>query len=491
MEMPSITPRFTALGEPYCLPVPARPLPAPQLLHLNATLADELGLGPAVTGSPQFLEWMAGNQAWPGYAAHASVYAGHQFGQFVPQLGDGRALLIAELNDLQKQPREIQLKGAGPTPYSRFADGRAVLRSSIREYLGSEAMHGLGIPTTRALALVGSPQPVRRETVETAAVVCRTAPSFVRFGHFEFYYYRGEHARLAPLADWVIDTHFPEFSGREDRYIAWLSEIIGRTARLMAQWQSVGFCHGVMNTDNFSILGLTLDYGPFGFMDAFASGHICNHTDEGGRYAWERQPVIGHWNCVKLLQATLPLLAETPEAALTVAQPIADQYPAIYQQAMTKRWADKLGLRDQRDGDTDLIDGYLNLLDRSHADFSRSFRNLANLRTDTDALADGIRDEIIDIAAFDAWAENYRTRLRAEQSVDSERAQRMNAVNPKYVLRNYLAQNAIAAAEAGDMSEIGNLFAMLAQPFDEQPHHAHYAAEPPADARHIEVSCSS
>jgi uncharacterized protein YdiU (UPF0061 family) len=490
-SLPVAEPRFGALGAPYVVPVPARPLPAPKLLHVNSRLADELGLDAQLTASAEFAEIMAGNRAWPGYDARASVYAGHQFGQFVPQLGDGRALLIAETLDRAGQPREIQLKGAGPTPYSRHADGRAVLRSSIREYLCSEAMHALGIPSTRALALVGSPQPVRREMLETAAVVCRVAPSFARFGHFEFWYYRNEPERLKPMADHVIEHHFPELAGRPDRYAAWLTEVVRRTAELMAQWQAVGFCHGVMNTDNFSALGLTLDYGPFGFMDAFESGHICNHTDEGGRYAWDRQPMIGHWNCTKLLQATLPLLADTAKEAVDIAQPIADSYAAAYAEAMIRRWADKIGLRELRDGDADLIDRLLNLLDRSHSDFTRSFRHLSRVRTDTDEPAHGARDEIVDLAAFDAWVEDYRARLRGEQSDDTERARRMNAVNPKYVLRNHLAQTAIERAEAGDASEIGRLFTLLQHPFDEQPAFEHYAAEPPAEARHIEVSCSS
>ncbi|MCX7071339.1 MAG: YdiU family protein [Gammaproteobacteria bacterium] len=495
MTLPPLTPRFAALGEPYSLPIPARPLPDPQLLHLNRPLAAELGLDAAAIADPAFTARMAGNAPWPGFDARASVYAGHQFGQFVPQLGDGRALSIAEISDAVGRPQELQLKGAGPTPYSRHADGRAVLRSSIREYLCSEAMHALGIPTTRALALVGSPQPVRRETMETAAVVCRVAPSFLRFGHFEFWYYRREHERLQPLADHLIAGHFPEFDGDPDRHAKWLTEVVERTARLMAQWQAVGFCHGVMNTDNFSALGLTLDYGPFGFLDAFDPQHICNHTDQGGRYAWDRQPVIGHWNCTKLLQACLPLLGDTPEAAVARAQPIADRYPEAYAAAMTTRWTAKLGLRESRDGDEALINRWLGLLASSKADFTRSWRHLARVRVadeqpDTVAGA-GLREEILDLAAFDAWLPDYRARLRAEQSEDRERAARMNAVNPKFVLRNHLAQAAIAQAEAGDASEIARLFTVLAQPFAEQPGHEAYAAEPPPEARHIEVSCSS
>lgn len=495
MTLPPLTPRFAALGEPYSLPITARPLPDPQLLHWNGPLAAELGLDAAAAADPAFTALMAGNAAWPGFDARASVYAGHQFGQFVPQLGDGRALSIAEITDAAGRPQELQLKGAGPTPYSRHADGRAVLRSSIREYLCSEAMHALGVPTTRALALVGSPQPVRRETMETAAVVCRVAPSFLRFGHFEFWYYRREHERLQPLADHLIAGHFPEFDGDPDRHAKWLTEVVERTARLMAQWQAVGFCHGVMNTDNFSALGLTLDYGPFGFLDAFDPQHICNHTDQGGRYAWDRQPMIGHWNCTKLLQACLPLLGDTPEAAVARAQPIADRYPDAYAAAMTARWTAKLGLRENRDGDEALINRWLGLLASSKADFTRSWRHLARVRIADDrpdAVAGaGLREEILDLAAFDAWLPDYRARLRAEQSEDRERAARMNAVNPKFVLRNHLAQTAIARAEAGDAREVARLFTVLAQPFAEQPGHEAYAAEPPPEARHIEVSCSS
>lgn len=490
MILPAITSRFATLGEPYSTAIQARPLPAPSLLHVNTALADQLGLSPSLA-SPEFTALMAGNRAWPGYDARASVYAGHQFGQFVPQLGDGRALLIAEIDDRHGRPQELQLKGAGPTPYSRHADGRAVLRSSIREYLCSEAMHGLGIPTTRALALVGSTQPVRRETVETAAVVCRVAPSFLRFGHFEFWYYRREVERLKPLADLVIDQHFPELAGRPDRYGAWLTEVVRRTAVLMAQWQAVGFCHGVMNTDNFSALGLTIDYGPFGFLDAFDSSHICNHSDDGGRYAWDRQPVIGHWNATKLLQACLPLLADEPQAAVERAQPIADSYPDAYGKAMLGLWTAKLGLREVRDGDETLINRWLNLLQSSRADFTRSWRHLSQVRANDDGPADGLRDEILDLAALDAWIPDYRARLRAEASEDSERAARMNAVNPKYVLRNHLAQRAIERAEAGDTQEIATLFELLQRPFDEQPAFEAYAAEPPPEARMIEVSCSS
>ena len=485
-----LTQRYAALGESYAPQVATTPLPEPRLLHLNTALAQQIGLDDALAG-PEFSAIMAGNQPWPGYAPISSVYAGHQFGSFVPQLGDGRAHLIAELRGRDGQRWELQLKGGGPTPWSRFADGRAVLRSSIREYLASEAMHALGIPTTRALSLVGSPQPVRRETVETAAVVCRAAAGFIRFGHFEYFYYQNQHDKLRPLADHVIAEHFPQFAERADRYQAWLIEVVERTARLMAQWQAVGFCHGVMNTDNFSALGLTLDYGPYGFMDAFDAHHICNHTDEGGRYAYDQQPMIGHWNCSRLLQATLPLLSDEPEQAVEIANAILERYPPAYTQAMTPMWIAKLGLRDLRLDDPELVNRCLSILHKGHSDFSRSFRHLSRVRTDTDEPAHGVRDEIADLEAFDAWVVDYRARLRSESSDDAERAERMNAVNPKYVLRNHLVQAAIERAQGGSYEEIDTLFKLMNRPFDEQPGMEAYAAEPPASAKHIEVSCSS
>lgn len=484
-------PPYAALGYPYHVPVAPTPLPTPALLHFNTELAAELGIA---TPDERLLAILSGNQPWPDYEPLASVYAGHQFGQFVPQLGDGRALTIAEVHDRHGRRRELQLKGAGPTPFSRRADGRAVLRSSIREYLASEAMHALGVPTTRCLSLVGSPLPVRRERYESAAVVCRVSPSFVRFGSFEFFYYRGAHEYLAPLAEHVIGEHFPDLAAiaePQHRYRVWLTEVVDRTARLMAQWQSLGFCHGVMNTDNFSILGLTIDYGPFGFVDAFNHQHICNHSDDQGRYAYNEQPEIGGWNCLRLLQSCLPLLAVRDDEAEAVALAIYRRYHDTYSDAARQHWRAKLGLDREEEGDPDLVNGLLTLMQAGGSDFTRSFRQLARIRRDDDGPAHGVRDEFADLAAFDAWVASYRARLRREGRDDTARAAAMNAVNPKYVLRNHLAQAAIERAEAGDLSEVEQLMQVLTRPFAEQPEFERYAAEPPEDARHIAVSCSS
>ncbi|MFA5938708.1 MAG: YdiU family protein [Sinimarinibacterium sp.] len=483
--------RYAQLGDAYASRVAPAPLTNPRLLHANAEVAELLDLDPAQLQTPQFVDIFAGNRPLPGGEPIATIYAGHQFGGWVPQLGDGRAILIGQVRNRRGESWDLQLKGAGKTPYSRFGDGRAVVRSSLREYLAGEALHHLGIPSTRALSLIVADDPVRRETIEHAAVICRVAPSHVRFGHFELFYSRDQVERLTPLADHVIDEHFPELKGRADRYARWLEAVTVRTAELIARWQSVGFCHGVMNTDNMSVLGLTLDYGPYGFIDGFDAGHICNHSDPGGRYAYDQQPAVGHWNCSRLIQACVPLLSDDPQQAAESGQAILDRYPAAYAQAMIRLWRDKFGLRDVNDGDPELINRFLSLLHRGRSDFTLSFRALATVRATADDPAPALRERILDLEALDAWLPDYRARLRAEQSSDSERADRMNASNPKYILRNHLLQRAIVEAEQGQDTEIGRLLQLLRRPFDEQPALAAYADEPPPDERHIEVSCSS
>ena len=480
--------RYAALPGDYYSRVTPTPLPEPRLLHFNEEAARLIDLDTDEARRPEFTQIFAGNRPLPGGDPLAMLYAGHQFGSWVPQLGDGRAILLGQVRNARGEAWELQLKGAGKTPYSRFADGRAVLRSSIREYLCGEAMHHLGIPTTRALCLIGSPEAVRRETIETAAVICRMAPSHVRFGNFEVFYYRNQHALLAPLADHVIAEHYPQHAGD---YPAWLGEIVERTARLMAQWQAVGFCHGVMNSDNMSILGLTLDYGPYGFMDAFDAGHICNHSDEGGRYAYDQQPMIGHWNCSRLIQACLPLLHEVPEQAVAIGSEILDRYPPAYSKEMMQRWLAKFGLQEEREGDVPLINGYLHLLQEGRSDFTRSFRGLAQVGSNVAAPAPPMRDEMLNLAAFDAWLAQYRERLRAESSDDAARARRMRAVNPVYVLRNHLVQAAIEQAQRGELGEVDRLMKLMSQPYLEQPGYDAYAAELPAGAHAVEVSCSS
>jgi uncharacterized protein YdiU (UPF0061 family) len=481
--------RFRALGDAFFTALPAEPLPDPHWVATSAPCAALLGLPPDWAARPDLdaLHVLSGHGRWPGMTPLASVYSGHQFGVWAGQLGDGRALWLGEM-DTPSGPMEIQLKGAGRTPYSRMGDGRAVLRSSIREFLGSEAMQALGVPTTRALCVTGSALPVRRETIETAAVVTRVAPSFIRFGHFEHFAHHDLHAELRQLADFVIAHHFPACREAANPCAALLEQVALRTAVLMADWQAVGFCHGVMNTDNMSILGLTIDYGPFGFLDQFDPGHVCNHSDTQGRYAWARQPNVGFWNLHALAQALLPLIGDS-DLALAALEP----YKTGFADALLARWRAKLGLQTREDGDRELVDDLLRLMAADRCDFTITFRRLAGFATTDAADNTPIRDLFIDRAAFDAWALRYAARLSNEPGPDAARAARMNRVNPKFVLRNHLAEVAIQAAQGGDFSETERLLQVLQRPYDEQDEAATaaYAGFPPEWAQSIEVSCSS
>jgi uncharacterized protein YdiU (UPF0061 family) len=466
------------------------PLPAPYFVAASGKAAALAGLAPAVLAQPDMVEVFSGNLVPPRAQPLSAVYSGHQFGHWAGQLGDGRAILLGQLNGPQR-PMELQLKGAGMTPYSRMGDGRAVLRSSVREFLCSEAMAALGIPTTRALMLTGSRQQVVRETIETAAVVTRMAPTFVRFGSFEHWHYRGKQEELRILADYVIRDFYPELAAADNPYVALLAEVTRRTARMIAHWQAVGFMHGVMNTDNMSILGITLDYGPFGFMEAFDVDHICNHTDQGGRYSYSNQVPVGHWNCYALANALMPLIKDkdAAEAAL-------DGYIDAYGDKFDELVHAKLGLTTTEEGDRALFDAMFKLMHENHVDFTLFFRRLGELRVDVlDAdraeLDAPLRDLFLDRPGFDAWAVGYRARLRQESSADAARREAMHRVNPKYVLRNYLAQSAIEKAQNGDFAEVSKLLAILERPFDEQPENESYAALPPDWASHLEVSCSS
>jgi serine/tyrosine/threonine adenylyltransferase len=476
---------FAALPPAFFTRLPPTPLPEPYLVAASSSAARLIGLDPAEFGKDHFVATFTGNRLQPGADPLAAVYSGHQFGVWAGQLGDGRAILLGEAMSASG-PMEVQLKGSGLTPYSRSGDGRAVLRSSIREFLCSEAMAALGIPTSRALCVTGSDSYVMRETPETAAVVTRLAPSFIRFGSFEHWYYNDRQAELKILADYVIERFYPELAGAANPYLALLEAVTQRTARLMAQWQAVGFMHGVMNTDNMSILGLTLDYGPFGFMEAFNARHICNHSDQSGRYAYASQPDVAYWNCHALAQALLPLLGGVEAAQQALAS-----FPPEYAGNIERLLHAKLGLLSVQPEDQTLLDALFALLQANHADFTLFFRRLGDLQRDNPAADEPLRDLFIDRPAFDAWAIQYRQRLRQENSEDGARRLAMHAVNPKYVLRNYLAQNAIEKAQDKDFSEVGKLLSILEKPFDEQPEHDSYAALPPDWASHLEVSCSS
>ena len=471
-------------------------LPHPYLVAVSPSTAAMIGIDPATASQPDFIDIFTGNKLPEKAAALAAVYSGHQFGVWAGQLGDGRAILLGDVpvvGSTTGERLEIQLKGAGPTPYSRRGDGRAVLRSSIREFLCSEAMAGLGIPTTRALCVTGSDQTVLRETAETAAVVARLAPSFIRFGSFEHWFYNDDKAQLKILADHVLDHFYSELKEAANPYQALLAEVTRRTAHMVAHWQAVGFMHGVMNTDNMSILGLTLDYGPFGFMDSFNPAHICNHTDQQGRYSYKMQPQVAHWNCFALGQAMLPLIGTVDDTQAALAG-FKDAYDLKMQQLLHA----KLGLTSVQASDSALIDQLFGMMQSSRVDFTLFFRRLGDLRLAEDVASSSsvqgdaaLRDLFIDRSAFDAWAVQYRQRLQAESRSDDERRLAMHAVNPKYVLRKHLAQRSIEKAQQKDFSEVQTLLTILAHPFDDQPEYNDYAALPPDWASQLEVSCSS
>ncbi len=508
---------FAGLPADFYTRLATRPLKAPRLLHVSREAAARLGLSDVALTSPAFLDVVSGTTPMPGGDTLAAVYSGHQFGVWAGQLGDGRAHLLGEIAGPQGN-WEVQLKGAGFTPYSRMGDGRAVLRSSVREYLASAAMQGLGIPTTHALSLVTADDPVMRETVETAAVVARMAPSFVRFGSFEHWAARKNPENLKLLADYVIDRFYPDCraagtacvgqagtpvteAAAHAPYVALLQAVVVRTAELMAAWQVVGFCHGVMNTDNMSILGLTLDYGPYGFMDGFDARHVCNHTDTNGRYAWHAQPAVGHWNLYQLANSLHEIVpdADALRGAL-------DQFEPTFLAAMQRRMMQKLGLSDWQAGDETLIDDLWTLMQASHADFTLTFRQLAHAPGMTETampqvqidLGDTVRagltpfvDLFLDRDAARAWLARYLQRAARDGQAWQDRLDGMLAANPLYGLRNHLAQQAIDAATQGDPSEIDRLVKLLANPFVAQDGMQAYAALPPAWASKLEVSCSS
>ena len=472
---------FIDLGPDFYTRLAPQPLPQPYWVGKSNAVARELGLAEHWLDSPDLLAALSGNVPISGTSPLASVYSGHQFGHWAGQLGDGRAILLGETSRL-----EVQLKGAGLTPYSRMGDGRAVLRSSIREFLGSEAMAGLGIPTSRALCVTGSDAPVRREEVETAAVVTRIAPSFIRFGHFEHFSHSNQHDQLKTLADYVIDRHYPECRTSQDHeanpYANLLQAVSERTAHMVAQWQSVGFCHGVMNTDNMSILGLTIDYGPFQFLDAYVPGHICNHSDTSGRYGFNKQPNIAYWNLYALGQALLPLIGEQELAVAAL-----ESYKTVFPTAFETLMGAKLGLAKSSPDDRTLIEGVLKLLAKDRVDYTIFWRRLSQWAAG--AAVETVRDLFVDRSAFDIWLLQY-----SQQTIDIPRGLQANLMlktNPKYVLRNHLGEQAIRAAKLKDFNEVNTLLTLLETPFENHPGFDAYADFPPDWAAGIEISCSS
>ena len=480
------------------------PVPAPHLLAWSDSLGAELGLDPPAVDDDLAVQILAGNALAPGMKPYAARYGGHQFGNWAGQLGDGRAISLGEWRAPGGAAWELQLKGAGPTPYSRFADGRAVLRSSLREFVCSEAMHALGVPTTRALSLVASGDAVVRDMfydghpeAEPGAIVCRVAPSFVRFGNFEIHAALGEHERLRELAEYVVARFHPELDPlAPDSFILWFKEICRRTAVMMAHWMRVGFVHGVMNTDNMSILGLTIDYGPYGWLEGYDPDWTPNTTDaEGRRYAFGKQPQIALWNLARLASALQPLVQDT--AALQAAL---EHYRQVFRSEYRRMLAEKLGLATLVDGADDAWLGELfELLAATETDYTLFFRQLAVTQEDPEPLREAFyreQDLSGELAQrWRAWLGERALRCEAQMPDAAERVARMHAVNPLYVPRNYLAQQAIDAATAGDTTPLKRWLQVLSQPYVSQVACEAYSAKRPEWARHkpgcSALSCSS
>lgn len=485
------------------------PVSAPRLLACSDDIAKQLGFSSVLLQSEQFLQAFAGNILWPGMQALASNYGGHQFGHWAGQLGDGRAISLGVLLAADGTRQELQLKGAGPTPYSRGSDGRAVLRSSLREFVCSEAMHALGIPTTRALSLIATGDPVVRDLLydghpapEPGAIVCRVAPSFLRFGHYELPARRGDTELLASLLSLTLAQHYPQWQGLpwQESLPAFFAEVAERTAVLVAHWMRVGFVHGVMNTDNMSILGLSIDYGPYGWLEEVDPAWTPNTTDAfGKRYCYGRQPEIAHWNLYCLAQALAPLLDE-PEAL----QSGMKRYADVFTEQHRRMSLGKLGLPGLADQDAWLSELF-RLLAADRVDFTRFFRSLLDLDLDRAISAPASWQAHLDLHryqnpstpiqqdAWQAWLQHYRTLREAVDPVVAR--SRMTAHNPLFVFRNYLAQQAIDAASAGDLAPLQRLLRVLSRPYDDQPEASDLTALRPEWARNKPgcsmLSCSS
>jgi uncharacterized protein YdiU (UPF0061 family) len=476
----------------------------PFLLAYSSEVLDLLDLSEADVRSPQFLQAFAGNRLLEGMASYATRYGGHQFGQWAGQLGDGRAIGLGEIINRKGERWELQLKGAGMTPYSRRADGRAVLRSSLREFLCSEAMHHLGIPTTRALSLIATGDGVVRDmlydgnpAVEPGAIVCRVAPSFTRFGHFEILMARGEHELLQRLVNFTLSRDFPFIVGTDaERFAQWFHLVCERTALLMVEWLRVGFVHGVMNTDNMSILGLTIDYGPYGWVDNFDPGWTPNTTDEQfHRYCFGQQSVVAHWNLERLADALMPVAPSRKMLDAGLAH-----FDETFQSVLSKMLAAKFGLLEWQDDDATLVETVFDLMQQAEVDMTEFFRQLAQVKQHAPAL-ETLRSAFYryplyesHAALFEAWLGRYAARLVQQPDDDASRRVRMNKVNPRFVLRNYLAQEAIDAAMQNDLSMIERLMQAARHPYDDV-HPANLIAKRPNWALDkvgcSKLSCSS
>lgn len=481
---------FGAMSEEFFAVVSPTPVATPSLLKLNAGLAESLGISTEWLQSPAGVETLAGNRALPGAVPIAMAYAGHQFGNWVPRLGDGRAIQIGEALDAQGQTYGIQLKGSGPTPFSRNGDGRAAIGPVLREYVLSEAMFALGIPTTRALAMVTTGEPVYRERAEPGAILTRVASGFVRVGTFQYFAAQERTDSLRELADHVIERRYPDLSSEFDmgppRYRALLARLVAVQAELIARWMGVGFIHGVMNTDNMSIMGETIDYGPCAFLDEYDPTKVFSSIDRNGRYAYQQQPGIGLWNLTRFAETLIPLLADEEEAAIEIAKSELDRYAGLFHEAYGDGLRKKMGFASWDQTDQEISSAFLEAMARGKADFTLAFRRLSELSTEElrsdEAAEEALRSLFVESAELDAFLPLWRARIRENGLEDGPRRAAMRSVNPLFIPRNHRVQEAIdALVERADSSPLNALLAVTALPFEENEEHAAYADQPGPD----------
>jgi len=454
------------------------PVAEPRLLRLNRPLAEELGLDADFLASRQGVEILGGNHVPEGLEPIAMAYAGHQFGNFVPSLGDGRAVLLGEIVDGDGRRRDVHLKGAGRTPFSRTGDGRAALGPVLREYVVSEAMAALGIPTTRALAMVATGEPVYRERALPGAILARVASSHIRVGTFEYFACREQDDAVRALADYAVARLYPDAAEAANPARALLDEVVARQADLVARWLLVGFIHGVMNTDNTSVSGETIDYGPCAFMDHYDPHRVYSSIDRSGRYAYDRQPGIAQWNLARLAETLLPLLGDTEEQRMESAQEALAAFTPRFDTVWSDGLRQKIGLAEVRDGDIELAGRLLALMAEQEADFTLTFRRLAEVTLDEPAGDAEVRALFAEPQAFDAWAREWRARVASEGRTDAERRAAMRAVNPAFIPRNHRVEEAIGAATAGDLGPFEDLLAVVSHPYQDQPERRAWAAPP-------------
>ena len=470
---------YAALPDRFFARVRPAGASAPRLIKLNRALADELGLDAEWLASPEGTEVLAGRRVPEGAASIATAYAGHQFGNFVPQLGDGRAILIGEVVGRDGKRRDLQLKGSGRTPFSRGGDGKAALGPVMREYIVSEAMAALGIPTTRALAAVLTGDPVMREEMLPGAVLTRVAASHIRVGTFQYFAAREDVEGVRLLADHVIARHYPEAREAENRYRALLDGVIAAQAALIPRWLLVGFIHGVMNTDNMAVAGETIDYGPCAFMDEYDPGTVFSSIDVQGRYAYGNQPRIALWNLTRLAETLLPLFGDDPERAVAEAEEALKAFAPTFEAHYHAGLRRKLGLFEEREGDLELAGDLLKRMAENSADFTLTFRHLAEAAGPA-GNAEPVRERFIDPTSFDAWAEGWRNRLAQEPQDAATRQAAMRTVNPAFIPRNHRVEAAIQAGLRDDFGPFEELLAVLSRPYEDQPDFAAYMdpAEP-------------